>query len=115
MNQENKVVITKLPSWDNATVTLTTECGTSYTVTPQHMGEVLGFFVDHLTDEPELASDEEEGTAFISNLALHMISEEDRKAWQSKTPEEQEEFFRKAPKMIERAKKAIEDGTAIYE
>lgn len=29
MNQENKVVITKLPSWDNATVTLTTECGTS--------------------------------------------------------------------------------------
>lgn len=115
MNQENKVVITKLPSWDNATVTLTTECGTSYTVTPQHMGEVLGFFVDHLTDEPELASDEEEGTAFISDLALHMISEEDRKAWQEKTPEEKEEFFQNAPKMIQRAKQAIKDGTAIYE
>lgn len=115
MNQENKVVITKLPSWDNATVTLTTECGTSYTVTPQHMGEVLGFFVDHLTDEPELASDEEEGTAFISDLALYMISEEDRKAWQAKTPEEKEEFFQKVPEMIERAKQAIKDGTAIYE
>lgn len=76
---------------------------------------MLGFFVDHLTDEPELASDEEEGTAFISDLALHMISEEDRKAWQEKTPEEKEEFFQNAPKMIQRAKQAIKDGTAIYE
>lgn len=116
MNQENKVVITKLPSWDNATVTLTTECGMSYIVTPLHMYEAIDSFMDRADkDEIDTTTEEAVGAAFISNLALHMISEEDRKAWQAKTPEEKEAFFQNAPKIIEQAKKAIEDGTAIYE
>ncbi len=119
MNKQQPTIIQKLPSWENATLTVTTECGASYTVTPQHLGEMFEWFVENTMSEmSEMSTDitpEEFGAVFIRDLALHMISEEDRKAWQAKSPEEQEEFMRNVPDLIEQAKANIEAGNVIYE